>query len=172
MGATGAGTGAAAAAEDGPGSAEAGGGAGGSGGAGLSMPASNPESVILTNPAQPRRVKIDICLNLPQSPCRTKNDIYAGCYKKGMVHQEASESIPFGRHVQIPIEFIGILTSRAVDWYMYGSKWRGSRGGGVGGGAQKKFWTPLQNFSGTLARNFNISLKSSAQAQSMGTLFG
>ena len=43
-------------------------------------------------------------------------------------------------------------------------------GGGVRGGAEF-FGPPLQNITGSLLRNFNISSESSAQIYSIGTLF-
>ena len=49
------------------------------------MTGSDPERVNFTNPAQPRRVKIDVYKKIPQSPHRAKNDIHAGCYRKGTV---------------------------------------------------------------------------------------
>ena len=66
----------------------------------------------------------------------------------------------------------GILTSRAFDWYMYGSNGRGG-----GGGGSEFFRPPLSSsppskrFIGPLLRNLKISSKSLAQAQSIGTLF-
>ena len=63
-----------------------------------------------------------------------------------------------------------ILTSRAIDWYIYGSN-RGEAGWGgppvgvlVWGGC-------LQLFLGNFHKILNISPESSAQAQSIATLF-
>ena len=53
--------------------------------------------------------------------------------------QEGVGSITFGGRVQIPIKnyTFGNLTSRAIDWYVYESNWRG-----VGGsGGVQVFWT-------------------------------
>ena len=45
----------------------------------------------------------------------------------------------------------GILASRAIDWYIYGSNWRGGWGG------SEFFGPPLQNFPGPLFGIINIS---------------
>jgi hypothetical protein len=62
----------------------------------------------------------------------------------------------------IKYHIVGILASRAIDWYMYGSNWRG---GGLGFGGVPQF------FCWPLPQNFNIPSESSAPSQSIGTLF-
>jgi len=62
---------------------------------------------------------------------------------------------------------------RAIDWYINEFNQRRSGGGGVRGGFDF-LGPPLQNFTGALSRNCNyifVYLDSSAQAQSIGTLF-
>jgi hypothetical protein len=46
-----------------------------------------PGKVNFFDSAQPRRVNIDINKKMPQSPCRAKSDIYAGCYRNGTVYK-------------------------------------------------------------------------------------
>ena len=46
------------------------------------------------------------------------------------------------------------LSSRAFDWYMYGSDPRRGRGFWVPRGGSELFWGGLQDFSGPLLRNF------------------
>ena len=49
----------------------------------LFMIGSDPKRVDFTNPAQSRRVKINI--KITAVTLQDKNDIYAGCYRKGTV---------------------------------------------------------------------------------------
>jgi len=83
-------------------------------------------------------------------------------------HQEAAWSITFGRHASKLIEnyIFGILTSRAINWYIYGS----NRGRGGGGGPGGVLVSLVQIFSGPLPRSSDISSESSAQVQLIGTL--
>ena len=93
--------------------------------------------------------------------------------QKEGVTQEGVGSITLERHVSNRLKFykFGFLASRAIDWYVYESN-PGGRGVGwspdvvivfLGGGSS--FF--LGHSHGVL----NISLESSAQAQSIGTLF-
>jgi len=56
-------------------------------------------------------------------------------------------------HVK-PIKYLTfeILTSRATDWYIYGSNWGGG-GGGWSSGVDLFFYEGLQFYSGPLPRN-------------------
>ena len=63
-----------------------------------------------------------------------------------------------------------ILASRAIDWYIYGSNRRGGVEGGVRGGPDL-FRPPSKIALGHSYEILNISSESSAQAQSIGTLF-
>ena len=84
--------------------------------------------------------------------------------------QEAAESITFGRHLSNRLRFI------------YSESWRRELSIGInmsrireGGGVSPDVILVLgggdQFFPGPLPRNFNISSESSAQAQSIATLF-
>ena len=65
----------------------------------------------------------------------------------------------------------GILTSKAIDWYTYESNRKGS-GGGVGRGGSRVFWSPPpKKLLGHFYEIVIIYLESSAQTQSIGTLF-
>ena len=84
------------------------------------------------------------------------------------VTQEGVGSITFGRHVSNRLKCI------------YTESWRRELligifmdpiGGGGEGGGSEFLGPPLQKFTGPLLQNFNISSESSAQAQSIGTLF-
>jgi len=58
--------------------------------------------------------------------------------------------------VNLIIDYMfGILTSKAIDWYIYESILRGSGGGSFGGA--RKFGGGIQKFSGPLPTN-NISV--------------
>jgi len=82
-------------------------------------------------------------------------------------NQEAGTNATFGRHVSNHYIF-GILSSRSVDWYMYGYNPR--RGGGARGGTFFWGWSPKKDF-GHFYGLSNISSDSWAQAQSIHTLF-
>jgi len=65
---------------------------------------------------------------------------------------------------------IGILRLRAINWYINEFNPRRSGGGGVRG--VSTFWDPLSRILlGHFTEIINIYLESSAQAQSIGTLF-
>jgi len=65
----------------------------------------------------------------------------------------------------------GILASRAIDWYMYELNPGGGWGGVVPRCGYSFFGGGLQFFLGHSHGILNISSESSAQAQSIGTLF-
>ena len=76
------------------------------------------------------------------------------------------------KRILIPKLYIfGILTLRAIDWYTYESNRKGS-GGGVGRGGSGVFWSPPpKKLLGHFYEIVIIYLESSAQTQSIGTLF-
>ena len=87
------------------------------------------------------------------------------------LHQEGVGT--FGRHMSNRLNFIysEFLSSRAIDWYIYESN-----PGGVGVGVVPRcgysfFGGSPIFFLGHSHGVLNISLESSAQAQSIGTLF-
>jgi len=61
------------------------------------MTGSDKKRVNLTNPAQPCRVKKIYILKILQSPCRAKNDIYAGCYRKSTVGNPSEKNQKISR---------------------------------------------------------------------------
>jgi hypothetical protein len=87
--------------------------------------------------------------------------IYGGCRK---------HNFRTARVKLIKNYIFGILTSRAIDWYIYGLN-----RGGVGWGGPPMwlyyFWGGLQFLLGHFHGFLKISSESLAQAQSIGTLF-
>ena len=104
----------------------------------------------------------------------------AGGQKTLFNRQEAPGSLTFGRHVSNRLRIrYSEFSHRELSMdiyiyiYMYGSNQRG--GGGEGSGGIRVFWTlpcpPSKNLLGHSYKILNISAESSAQAQSIGTLF-
>ena len=71
----------------------------------------------------------------------------------------------------IKIYIFGILASRASNWYIYGSNRRGGGEWGGAGGGQTFLDPPSRKLLGHYYEILNMSSESSAQAQSIGTLF-